>query len=67
MTMYLVFSAFTYSPVSLVATTKGSVIFFIVWTRPPNIRITITSLPNPYSVRVKYFVVYFQCHDIQEG
>jgi hypothetical protein len=63
--MYLVFSAFTYSPISLAATTKGFVTLFMVCTLPPpNIPITIISincnnLPNPYSVRVKYFFCIF--------
>jgi hypothetical protein len=35
--MYLVLSAFTSSPISLVATTKASAFFFTVCTFPPNI------------------------------
>jgi hypothetical protein len=37
MTMYLVLSAFTSSPVSLLATTRGSVFFFVVCMLLPNI------------------------------
>jgi len=36
MTMHLVLSAFTYRPISLQATTKVSVFFYIVGTLPPN-------------------------------
>jgi hypothetical protein len=36
MTMYLVLSAFTSSPISLVAATKASVFFFTACTLPPN-------------------------------
>jgi hypothetical protein len=36
--MYLVSSAFTSSPISLIATTKSSVIFFIVCVLAPNSR-----------------------------
>ena len=35
--MYLVLSAFTSSPISLVATTKASAFSFTVCTLPPNI------------------------------
>ena len=41
--MYLVLSAFTSSPISLVATTKASAFSFTVCTLPPNI---LTSLPE---------------------
>jgi len=37
MTMYLVLSAFKFISISLLATTQGSLFFYIVYTLPPNI------------------------------
>ena len=44
MTIYLVFSAFTSKPVSLLATTKASLFFFIVCMLPPNIPFALISI-----------------------
>ena len=51
MNMYLVLSAFTSSPITLVATIKGSAFFFTVCTLPQNI---LTSLAQTRSRRVPF-------------
>jgi hypothetical protein len=65
--MYLVFSAFTYIPVSLAATNKGHVIFFIVSTLPPNILLLLLPALQPtvgFGLSNKILPFFTICHQL---